>query len=165
MAHHGFTYRIDPGDGGNVVRLHFKRHRPAQVIHGLLFQGNRRDRFHGTRKRISAPVEIPQNSPGLIFFKSPRGLKGHWIPSPHPGHPESAPTSTPRTAPMLISPLARSASNLSNTGSPNPGGILGQESPQYRQRISPQQSLLIFSSIFKTAFLSDKKGRYGLTSA
>ncbi len=61
--------------------------------------------------------------PPASFFSNPSGVISSrcslplWVTAENP-----APSSTPLTALILIRPRARSASSLSNTGSPRPGG-------------------------------------------
>ncbi len=77
-----------------------------------------------TRITISSPLDMPARIPPALFVEKPRGVMESLFSEPFMAaalKPE--PISTPLTAPMLIRAFARSASSLSNTGSPKPCGI------------------------------------------
>ena len=58
--------------------------------------------------RISAPVEIPPKIPPASFFSNPPGIRGSLDSEPSIRATRNpAPTSTPRTAPMLIKSLGQ----------------------------------------------------------
>ncbi len=110
----------------------------------------------------SSPFEIPASMPPELLLKKPPGTKGSLFSDPNSSAARKpAPISTPFTAPMDISPLARSASSLSKTGSPRPGGTPAAKTSTIPPTESPLDlTSAIRSSIFSAASRSGQKSLF-----
>jgi len=103
--------------------------------------------LQATRTTMSSPLVMPPRTPPALFVANPFGVRGSLCLDPvilAASKPE--PTSTPLTVPTPIRAFARSASILSNTGSPSPGGHPFTTISTIPPRVSP--SLRASSSNF-----------------
>jgi len=103
------------------------------------------------RQTMGSPVDMPPKMPPARLLsnttRSSCHSRGSFISLPlSPAHSLPAPISTAFTAPMPIRARARSASSLSNTGSPRPGGTPSAIISTTPPRLSP--SFLTSSSRF-----------------
>ena len=121
--------------------------------------------LQATRMTISAPFVIPARIPPAWFVRKPSGPMGSLQAEPViRAAAKPAPISTPLTVPIPMRAPARSASILSKTGSPRPGG-------QPRTTIStipPSVSPAARASSSRSIIFSSASGsgqRRGLVSA
>ena len=115
--------------------------------------------FKAMLATISCPVEIPPVVPPELFEIKPEGDISSLFSVPRIDTTSNPlPISTPLTAFIPIKPCARSASNLSNTGSPKPGGTFLAITDIFAPIESPDfLSELIKFSISGIIFLSGQK--------
>ena len=79
---------------------------------------------------IESPLEIPPRIPPALFEVKPSLRISSLISEPLRSNiPSTLPIETHLTALMLMMALAKSASNLSNTGSPRPTGQFSMQIP------------------------------------
>ena len=115
--------------------------------------------FKAMLAKISCPVEIPPVVPPELFDINPEGKISSLFSVPRIDTTSNPlPISTPFTALIPISPWAKSASNLSKTGSPKPGGTFVAITEIFAPIESPDfLKESIISSISETIFLSGQK--------